>query len=363
MATYCAEHGISHQFVSAITPQQNGVVERKNHTIQEMARVMLHAKKILLKFWSEAMNTTCHIINRVTIRTGTEKTCYELWKGKKPTVKYFHIFGSVCYILNDREYRHKLDPKIDEGFFLGYSSSSRAYRVFNKRTCSVMESVNVKVKDEVVEKAILDDDVDYKAGIVPETPSSSQPTGHDQPAGVPTEDNPTSNSSSDEAEDTSTQEDIAALQPSRQIARNHPKFEIIGEPSEGMRTRGKVTNFRQLAACSCFVSTIEPKNIKEALLDEYWVLAMQEELEQFARNDLWDLVPRPDDVNVIGIKWIFKNKSDAIGNITRNKMDVKSAFLNDFLNEEVYVAQPKGFEDPHQLTHVYRLKKVLYGLK
>ncbi|CAM8990466.1 unnamed protein product [Rhodiola kirilowii] len=135
---------------------------------------------------------------------------------------------------------------------------------------------------------------------------------------------------------------------------------------------------------------------------------MQEELEEFTRNDVWDLVPRPDGVNVIDTKWIFKNKSVAIGNITRNKallvaqgytqiegidldetfapvarleairlllalachlkfrlfqMDVKSAFLNSFLNEEVYVAQPKGFEDPHHPTHVYRLKKALYGLK
>ncbi|CAM8950869.1 unnamed protein product [Rhodiola kirilowii] len=69
-----------------------------------------------------------------------------------------------------------------------------------------------------------------------------------------------------------------------------------------MRTSGKEINFRELAACSCFLSTIKPKNIKEALLDEYWVLAMQEELEEFARNDVCDLVPRPDDVNVIGTK-------------------------------------------------------------
>ncbi|CAM8943772.1 unnamed protein product [Rhodiola kirilowii] len=135
---------------------------------------------------------------------------------------------------------------------------------------------------------------------------------------------------------------------------------------------------------------------------------MHEELEEFACNDICDLIPRPADVNVIGMKWIFKNKSDAIGNITRNKarlvfqgytqmkgidfdetfapvahleavrqllalachlkfwlfqMDVKSAFLNSFLNEEVYVAHPKGFEDPHHPALVYRWKKALYGLK
>ncbi|CAM8905238.1 unnamed protein product [Rhodiola kirilowii] len=135
---------------------------------------------------------------------------------------------------------------------------------------------------------------------------------------------------------------------------------------------------------------------------------MQEELGEFQRNDVWDLVPQPDDVNVIGTKWIFKNKSDEQGNITRYKarlvaqgytqiegvdfdetfapvvrleairlllalsyhlkfklfqMDGKSAFLNGLLNEEVYVAQPKGFEDPHHPDHVYRLKNALYGLK
>ncbi|CAM8948430.1 unnamed protein product [Rhodiola kirilowii] len=435
MTSYCTKHGIAHQFSSAITPQQNGVVERKNRTIQEMARVMIHAKKIPLKFWSEAMNTACHIINRVTIRTGTEMTCYELWKGKKPTVKYFHIFGSECYILNDREYRQKLDPKSDEGFFLGYSSNSRAYRVFNKRTGTVMESINVKIKDDVVD-LIAPDDADDAAGTAsgnvppshstkidltgdvttaiepvetaPETVTLLIQTVTDSTEGARLPDNVIGNSSSDEGEEVSTQEDRAALQPSRRISRDHPISEIIGAPSDGIQTRGKRINYRGLAAYSCFLSSIEPKNVKEALVDEYWVLAMQEELEEFARNDVWDLVPKPDGVNIIGTKWIFKNKSDTSGNITRNKarlvaqgysqiegidfdetfapvarleairlllalachlkfrlfqMDVKSAFLNGLLHEEVFVSQPKGFEDPHHPAHVYRLKKALYGLK
>ena len=153
---------------------------------------------------------------------------------------------------------------------------------------------------------------------------------------------------------------------------------------------------------------IEPATIVDALEDEFWYCACTEELNQFSRNDVWDLVPRPAHVNVVGIKWIFKNKIDESGNVVRNKarlvaqgysqaegvdfdetfapvarlesirlllgiagilkiklhqMDVKSAFLNGFLQEEVYVAQPKGFEDPHFPEHVYKLKKALYDLK
>jgi transposase InsO family protein len=123
---FCSSEGISHEFSSPITPQQNGIVERKNRTIQESTRAMIHAKKLPMHFWAEAMNTACYVHNRVTLRKGTSSTLYEIWKGRKPTVKYFHIFGSKCYILTDREQRRKMDPKSDEGVFLGYSTNSRA---------------------------------------------------------------------------------------------------------------------------------------------------------------------------------------------------------------------------------------------
>ena len=103
--------GISHDFSSPITPQYNGVVKRKNRTIQECSKVILHAKKLPCHFWDEAMNTACYILNRVTIRSGTSATLYELWKGRKPTMKYFHVFGSRCYILEDLQHRRKMDPK------------------------------------------------------------------------------------------------------------------------------------------------------------------------------------------------------------------------------------------------------------
>jgi transposase InsO family protein len=144
---FCNEHGIKQEFSAPITPQQNGVVERKNRVIQDMARVMMHAKNLAQHFWGEAVHTACHIINRVYLRPETDKTPYELWKGKKPTVKYFRVFGSTCYILRDRENLGKFEAKSDEGIFLGYSSTSRASRVYNNRTKTVMESINVVVQD------------------------------------------------------------------------------------------------------------------------------------------------------------------------------------------------------------------------
>jgi hypothetical protein len=149
---FCLSYGIKQEFSSPITPQQNGVVKRKNMAIQEMARVMIHSKNLAQHFWGDAVNTACHIINRVYLRPETNKTPYDIWQGKKPKVKYFITFGSRCYILRDRENLGKFDPKSDEGIFLGYSTNSRAYRVFNKRTETVMESINVVIDDDEVER-------------------------------------------------------------------------------------------------------------------------------------------------------------------------------------------------------------------
>ena len=109
MESFCTRSGISLEFSASITPQQNGVVERKNKVIQEMARAMLHNKDVARNLWGEAVNTTCHTVNRVYFRPGTKKTPYELWKGRKPNVKYFRIFGSTCFILKDRENVRKFD--------------------------------------------------------------------------------------------------------------------------------------------------------------------------------------------------------------------------------------------------------------
>ena len=110
---------------------------------------MLHNKDVARNLWGEAINTACHTVNRVYFRPSTKKTPYELWKGRKPNVKYFRIFGSTYFILKDRENVGKFDSRSDEGIFLGYSSTSKAYRVYNKRTMKVMETINVVIDESL----------------------------------------------------------------------------------------------------------------------------------------------------------------------------------------------------------------------
>ena len=111
---------------------------------------MLYGKKVPQKFWTEAVNIACYIANRVYLRVGTKQMPYELWKCKKPNVKYFWVFRSKGYILRDKEQLGKFDTGSDEGIFLGYSINSRSYRVNNLGTLTIMESINVVIDDTLV---------------------------------------------------------------------------------------------------------------------------------------------------------------------------------------------------------------------
>ena len=108
---------------------------------------MLNSKKLSTRLWAKVVNTTRYTINRVYLRPGTTKTPYEIWKGKKSNLSYFHIFGWTCYILNDREKLGKFQFQSDKGVFLNYSLNSYAYIVYNSRTQTIMESINVVTDD------------------------------------------------------------------------------------------------------------------------------------------------------------------------------------------------------------------------
>ena len=155
---FCHFLGIKHEFSFPRTPQENGVVERKNRVLQEMARTMLNQNELPTHFWAEAINIACYTSNRTHMRSHTRKTCYELWKGKKPSVKYFRVFGSRCYVLKDHENLGKFESKSEEGIFLGYSSKSRAYRVYILSSKCMVESINVIVDDLGSRSRECDDD-------------------------------------------------------------------------------------------------------------------------------------------------------------------------------------------------------------
>jgi len=137
--TFCEKHGIIHEFSSPRTPQQNGVVERKNRTLQEMARTMIQENNLAKHFCAEAVYTSCYVQNRIYIRPILEKTTYELFKGRRLNISYFHQFGCTCYILNNKLYLKKFDAKAQRGIFVGYSERSKAYIVYNSETLCVEE--------------------------------------------------------------------------------------------------------------------------------------------------------------------------------------------------------------------------------
>jgi len=127
---FCEKHGINHNFSAPRTPQQNGVVERKNRSLEELARTMLNENSLPKYFWADAVNTACCVLNRVLIRPILKKIPYDLFKGRRPILSHLKVFGCKCFILNNgKESLGKFDAKADEGVFLSYVTQSHAYRV------------------------------------------------------------------------------------------------------------------------------------------------------------------------------------------------------------------------------------------
>jgi transposase InsO family protein len=120
--TFCHDLGHEHQVSSLYTPPQNGVVERKNKTLCEMARMMLDEHRTPRRFWAEAVNTLCYVSNRIYLRVHKKKTCYELMHGRTPKVSHFHVFGCKCFILKKGKKLDKFEARLVDGIFFGYAS-------------------------------------------------------------------------------------------------------------------------------------------------------------------------------------------------------------------------------------------------
>ena len=140
--TFCASLCLEHKFYSPYVPQQNGVVEHKNRTLVEMARMMLDQHMTPRRYWAKAINTTCFVSNHIFLRAFMKRTSYELRFGWLPKVSYFRVFGCKCFVLKTCNL-DKFESRSSDGIFLGYALHSHAYRVLNLETNRVVETCEV----------------------------------------------------------------------------------------------------------------------------------------------------------------------------------------------------------------------------
>nr|GEV25800.1 retrovirus-related Pol polyprotein from transposon TNT 1-94 [Tanacetum cinerariifolium]GEY55116.1 retrovirus-related Pol polyprotein from transposon TNT 1-94 [Tanacetum cinerariifolium] len=268
---YFATEGIEHQTSVTRTPEQNGVVERRNRTLVEAARTMLSAAKVPLFFWAEAIATTCFTQNRSLVIPRHEKIPYHIINDRKPSVKFFHIFGSLCYIVRDSENLDKMKEKGDACIFVGYSTQSRAYRVFHKRTRVIVESIHVNFDElpqmvsDHVKNAQVEDDKFINIFCTPIQDQREPSSRH---------------------VDSSNMHTLNQRHPSKHHwTKDYPLEQVIGNTSQSVRTRRQLESDGEMYMFAFTVSRTEPKNIKEAMADSVWIELMQEELHLFDRLD------------------------------------------------------------------------------
>ncbi|GJR39069.1 retrovirus-related pol polyprotein from transposon TNT 1-94 [Tanacetum coccineum] len=442
LINFCDEKGISQNFSSPYTPEQNGVAERKNRTIIKAARIMLSGYVFSKQYWTEAITTTCYTQNRSTIVKRHLKTPYEIFCKRIPNIDFLHVFGCPVFIYNHKDHLGKFDEKADDGYFLGYSLVSKAFRVFNTRRQQTKETYHITFDESPDAIKFIKPSIDniniaeserYPPDeyLYPYEPSQRYQTNSNvvsfiepyecpEPVVLETEVSSDQNGQTDQNDhndhndqnDQPIQTDEVLNNDQWSQDKHIELVNIIGDLGAKMLTRAMAKELSAASAHEClfvdFLSEEEPKKVFEALKHPGWVDAMQDELNQFARNKVWTLVPTPYGKTIICSKRVFKNKRDETRIFIKKKarliaqgynqqegidydetfalvarleairiflafatymnfivyqMDVKSAFLNGKLKEEVYVKQPLGFESSEFPNHVCKLDKALYRLK
>ena len=378
---FCESVGIVHETSTAYTPQQNGVAERKNRTLIEMVNAMLFNAGLGKGFWGEAILTACHILNRVPNKK-TKVTPYELWKKRKPNLSYLRVWGCRAIVRLPEPKIKKLGEKGIECIFLGYAEHSKAYRFLVTEPNSFVEINTI---------------VESRDAIFYENRFSTIPKSIDS------QENDKQIEIGQKRDANNEQNHLRRSKRIRTIKSFGPDFIVY--LVEGTRdSQSKQT---------MITSTIEsdPLTYEEAMKSQdaaFWKEAINDEMDSIVGNKTWKLVDLPPGSNPIGCKWIFKKKKKVDGTIERFKarlvakgftqkegldyfdtyapvariatirvlialasiyqfeihqMDVKTAFLNGELDEEIYMKQPEGFVMPGQEHKVCKLVKSLYGLK
>jgi hypothetical protein len=393
MRGYFGEKGVVHQAGARYSPEQNGTAERLNRILMERSRAMLVDSGLPEELWAEAVVTANYVRNRTPV-SAHGKTPWEMFYGKKPQVGHLRVFGSPVFMHVPKELRHKLQPVSEKGWFCGYEPDAKAYRILRERDGRIIVSRDVVVDErpkkamgmefEFGEKELESREAEPVAKPVEERSGSEEPStgqqGEKEPVGNVTGDGKSGEKDADGDR------------------RRYP----------GRERRVPTEWFRANVAVEEVV--VEPQTYEEALAGpdaEMWKKAMDEEMASLMENGTWELEKLPEGVKALPMKWVYKIKRDAAGNIERYKarlvakgylqkqgvdfeevyapvskhttmrvllavvaakdlelhqLDVKTAFLNGELEEEIYMQQPQGYEEGESGT-VCHLRKTLYGLR
>nr|GEX09902.1 hypothetical protein [Tanacetum cinerariifolium] len=400
---YFASEGILHQTSVARTPEQNGVVKRRNRTLVEATRTMLSATKVPLFFWAEAIATSCFTQNRSLIIPRHEKTPYHIINDRKPSVKFFYIFGSLCYIVRDGENLDKMKEKGDACIFVGYSTQLRAYRVFNNRTRVIVETIHVNFEKlpQMASDHVSSDPVPQcpittlKHDSLSPGPQSQENVPH--AAGTVTKSNELDllfspmfnellNGSTQVVLKSST---VTTADAPNQCQQQHtiplntkttpePTFEnedFINIFCTPVQDRGE-TSSRHVDSSNMHTfyqrhpsehHWMKDHPLQQVIGNPSQPVRIRRQLESDSEMCMFALtVSRTEPKNIkeamADSAWI-ESMQEELYQFDRLDMDVKTAFLYGPLKEEVYVNQPDRFVDPYHLDKVYRLNKALYGLK
>ena len=402
--SFLKENGIVHQLTVPYNPAQNGVAERMNRTVMESARAMMSHSNLPNQFWAEAVNTSVYIRNRCPTNALDSVTPYECLFKQKPDVGNLHVFGCVGYVHIPDGQRTKLGVKSTKSIFVGYPEGTKGYKLYDPSSRKFIRSRDVVFQERKFYDFGNKQSVScYDHEDVKDVPVAINVpvVGNDDenPERAPDDENANAGNMNRNNQVGATYEDNF-MEGVRQVGEKR-----VRRPPARYVEECHITN--NLTADNID----EPSNVHEAITGEYsseWKNAMESEYNSLLENNTWDLVPPPENKNVIGSKWVYKVKRNADGSIERFKarlvaqgysqsqgidyeevfapvarynsirsllavanvcdweihqMDVKTAFLQGELEEEIYLKQPDGFIDKDQPDHVCKLKKSIYGLK
>ena len=404
---FCNWRGIEKQITVPYTPQQNGVAERMNRTLVEMARSMLHHANCSLDLWAEAVSTAAYLRNRCPTAAFQGATPFERWCGEKPDVEHLRIFGCHVYTHVPDEKRRKLEPKAMRGVFVGYPDGTKGYKIFIPETKKMLCSRDVQFLEKsfsspdprsTVEQVFDIASSDNTTSCTSPQPTTSTPLDHR--IHISTEHFDTN---FDTNFDTASESDDDL--PDHLLEENLNLDVDLGDVLErGLppRNRRQPQRYGEWATVANADSS-DPRTFKQAMKSkqsESWKTAMQNEYKSLIDHHTWDLVDLPADANLVGCRWVFKTKYKANGEIDKYKarlvaqgysqepgvdydevyapvakyksirtllaignqfdleihqMDVVAAFLNGDLKDNIYMKQPEGFIDsryPNKVLNV-----------